>query len=801
MKIYNPLIGIVTRSLLLLAIITFLSTTISLIILLTIQSPFLVPVVIVLTVAAIGIFSLRPVLDRLRDYSTEMKRESQELRNVQEQTRLMFEHSPVGIVISGLDNQVMQVNQAFLDALGYSEQELIGINLTEITHPEDNEPNIEFLKKLIKGEINYFQMEKRYIRKNGELIYAILQVSLLRDLNDSPILLIGQIMNITERKKAEMLAMDRNEVLEMVVRNKPLPAILTHLIFMVERQRQGLYCAVMLIRDGKVYFTVAPSLFTHYPQVLESIMSEPLGQTGMHIDNSSINSTMELGFPNIRDSEFGTRWCAPIYSSSGHVLGFFAVYLEGSEALQSHDLELLEMSARVASIAIEQRQLTDQLAYQAHHDTLTALPNRLLFEDRLRHAITTATRNSANVALLFLDLDRFKLVNDTLGHHVGDLLLKEVAKRLTNCIRKNDTLARMGGDEFTLVLTDIDDPHDAMRAAQRFIEVFEHPFYVMGTELHISTSIGICLYPADGKTGEELLRKADTAMYRAKEAGKNNYQFYSDELNSYSRERLDMENQLRGALARNEMLVYYHPLYELSSRAVVGFEALLRWNHPKMGIIPPSKFIPIAEESGLIIPLGRWVLQQACSQSRHWQNEGYGIYKVSVNVSALQFERSDFVEVVSEVLKDYNLNPQHLVLEITETLLMHRTRDAGQKLNQLRNLGVGIAIDDFGTGYSSLSYLQHLPIDTLKIDRSFVSEIRIGDKPGSQDGAIVKAITTLAHSLGMKVAAEGVESEAQLELLEHIGCDMLQGYLFSKPLPVDEVEKFLLLQPKALPVA
>jgi diguanylate cyclase (GGDEF)-like protein len=488
-------------------------------------------------------------------------------------------------------------------------------------------------------------------------------------------------------------------------------------------------------------------------------------------------------------------WSLPIYSSDGALLGFFTSYYRYPTPPSEADLELVKMAGRLAAIVIEQRQLADQLTHQAQHDALTGLPNRLLFRDRLQQAVVQARQHERLAGLLYIDLDRFKLINDTLGHAAGDRLLYQVTQRLQGCVRPNDTLARMGGDEFTVVLSDLEDPLGAIRVAQRILEACREPFLVVGHELFVTTSIGISLYPTDGHNPEELMRKADQALYRSKEQGKNSYQLYTPAIDDVAVTQLSVENQLRGALGRGELLLYYQPQFEVNSGQVSGVEALLRWRHPELGLISPANFIPLAEQSGLIIPIGAWVLREACRQSRAWQQAGYAALKIAVNVSTLQFAQADFIETVVQALSNSNLAPGWLQLEVTESLLMHDPEDTAAKLAELRRLGVTVAIDDFGTGYSSLAYLRQLPIDALKIAQPFVREIGVNLKNTPNDLAIVTAVTNLAHSLGMRVIAEGVETEEQLAFLAGIGCNEMQGYLTSPPMPVEELE--LLLEQEA----
>jgi diguanylate cyclase (GGDEF)-like protein/PAS domain S-box-containing protein len=435
-------------------------------------------------------------------------------------------------------------------------------------------------------------------------------------------------------------------------------------------------------------------------------------------------------------------------------------------------------------------ELTIQLAHLAQHDSLTGLPNRLLFQDRLGQALAQARRRGTQVAVLYMDIDRFKQINDTLGHSAGDALLRLVAGRLSSCIRRSDTLARLGGDEFTVVLNELAEPGDAMRVGHTLVEAMRKPFALEGRELYVSVSLGISLFPGDGDDAETLLVNADVAMYRAKEMGRDTFQWFSPEMNVLARERLELEGDLRRALAAGQLDLHYQPQVDGAGR-IAGLEALLRWEHPTLGNVAPTRFIPLAEETGLIVPIGQWVLRRACAQAARWRAAGHRWLRVSVNASALQFRRSDWVATVRSALADSGLPAQALELEITESLLLQSVTETTANLLELRDLGVRIAIDDFGTGYSSLSYLHKLPITTLKIDQSFVREIGAGAHGAGEDAPIVRTIVALARNLGMAVVAEGVETEAQRALLLRLGCDALQGYLLHPPLPVAAVDALL----------
>jgi diguanylate cyclase (GGDEF)-like protein len=460
-------------------------------------------------------------------------------------------------------------------------------------------------------------------------------------------------------------------------------------------------------------------------------------------------------------------------------LGTLAVYQRKTCRPDNAQIALLQTAGRSAAIAIEQRQLTDQLAHQAHHDALTGLPNRLLFQERLRQAIVHARRSETMVALLYIDLDRFKLINDTLGHASGDTLLQQVARRLRLSLREVDTLARISGDEFTVIATGLKNPQHAGLVAETALKALRDPFKSEDQELFVSASVGISIYPRDAVDAETLQRNADNAMYRAKSRGKNRFEYFVPEMSTSMSQRLEVETYLRRALERGEFCLHYQPQFDLQTGKLVGQEALLRWHHPKLGSISPDEFIPIAEENGLIVPIGTWVLQEACRQTSSWRRSGYPLKGVSVNVSALQFSRPDFVDTVDEVLDSTGLAPRFLELELTERLVIRDVRESAEKMAKLRSLGVQISVDDFGAGYSSLSYLQRLPIDILKLDRSFVEDF---DDSGGNP-SLVRGIVSLAHGLGIRVTAEGVETEEQLELVHHSGCDKVQGYLLGKPSP------------------
>ena len=456
---------------------------------------------------------------------------------------------------------------------------------------------------------------------------------------------------------------------------------------------------------------------------------------------------------------------APLRDAQGQLTGYFSILAD-----------------------ITQRKLAeDRIRFLAFHDTLTHLPNRQLLQERFEQARGYAARGSTRIAMLFVDLDNFKRVNDSLGHDVGDAVLKEVAARLQTCVRETDTISRQGGDEFILLLSEVDQADDAVPALVKIMETVQLPYLVAGHEISLSASIGLALYPDDGLDFETLLKKADVAMYQAKDAGRNAYRFFDEAMNREAVEYLVLRNDLRRALDRGELRLHYQPQFDLASNRVVGVEALLRWEHPEKGLLTPERFIPIAEESGLIVPMGHWVIQEACRQGMAWRAQGLPALTMAVNLSAVQFRRGDIEESVSEALRNSGLPAELLELELTESIMLQNAEDVLAVIRRLKRLGVTLSIDDFGTGYSSLSYLKRFEVDKLKIDKSFVRDLA----SDPDDAAIVRAIVQLARSLNLHTIAEGVETAEMLALLRVYECDVAQGYHLARPLPAQQCTDFL----------
>jgi diguanylate cyclase (GGDEF)-like protein len=436
---------------------------------------------------------------------------------------------------------------------------------------------------------------------------------------------------------------------------------------------------------------------------------------------------------------------------------------------------------------IVRMQAEEAVKYVAMHDTVTNLPNRVMFNQRLEQAIAQAQRHTRQLALMFIDLDRFKNINDTLGHETGDQLLRDVAERLKVNLRSGDIVARLGGDEFVVLLEDLSDAVSVGNVAEKLIGALGCNFVIAGREVHITASIGISTYPGDAHDVRSMMKYADIAMYRAKEQGRNTFQFYSDHINVHSLERLTLESQLRGALERDELVLYYQPVLDTKRGDIIGMEALVRWRHREWGLLSPAKFIGIAEETGLIVPIGQWVLHTACTQQRSWIELGLPPIRIAVNLSPRQFVHRHLIDDITQALQSTKFDPSWLELEITETTVMHNAQRAVALLGELKQMGIRIAIDDFGTGYSSLAYLKRFPINTVKIDRSFVADV----PQDPTNTAITQAIIAMTHSLGLKVTAEGVETAEQVSFLREQGCEEMQGYYFSRPLPVVEATALL----------
>lgn len=596
--------------------------------------------------------------------------------------------------------------------------------------------------------------------------------------------------NITRRKQAEIINNERRKVLELVARNQKLDVICQQILSMIHHHYPDLLYAGLVITEMSVQHiaraTISADVLAHLDSWVRQRASHYIGQRKIALCPPTEGCWGELSAV-VADIGMADCWIAPIHTHTGRIGGALVILYKVPILLDTENVHMIELVEQLLMIALEQQEHTRQLAYQAHHDALTGLPNRLLFEDHLRRAIENARRTNRMIAVLFIDLDRFKQINDTLGHTVGDTLLVQLARRFESFVRSIDTLARRGGDEFMLVLTEIVSPQQVAKVAHRLHELLKPPFQIAGHELFVSASIGASIFPADGDDAESLQRCADVAMYRAKSTLLNSFQFFDSATNRMALEHLRLETYLRRSLERNELDVYYQPEVDRAGR-IIAVEALLRWKHPELGLISPGRFIPLAEELGLIIPINAWCMARALHHVRTWQQPGRPIM-ASLNVSMIQFSQPNFVESLYNLLTECDFDPNLCILELTESMLIGDQASVTQRLNELRSLGLTLAIDDFGTGYSSLGYLRRLPIGILKIDRAFVSDI--GTARDDSGRAIINSIMNLAHHLGMQVVAEGVETVVQRDFLHSINCDMIQGYFYSEPLPAVLFEHLL----------
>lgn len=607
----------------------------------------------------------------------------------------------------------------------------------------------------------------------------------------------GTGRNITERKKAELLRRGQGTVLEMIATSMPLEQVLDSLMVLIEAQLEGMTASILLLDDDGLHLRhgASPSLPQAYTQAIDGVRIGPqAGSCGTAIYRREQVIVSDIQQDPLWDdyrelaARHGLRscWSTPIITHHGKPQGTFALYSREVRAPTLVEAQLIEMATRIAGIAIERRDTEQRISHMAHHDALTGLPNRILLEDRLKQAMLYAERYGRRVTVVFMDLDNFKLINDSLGHKAGDAVLKTVADRMQHCLRATDTLARLGGDEFVIVLFDQpDQAEDIAPILQKICNTIAQAIDVGAQKLQVTCSMGVASYPGDGADIDALLMNADAAMYRAKELGRNNYQFYTAEMNAKVHEKLVLQDALRNAIASSEFVLHYQTQVNLQSGRMFGVEALIRWQHPVRGMVSPVDFIPMSEETGLIVPIGDWVLHTACRQNKAWQDAGLPRITISVNVSARQFKEKSLVSRVAHALQESGLEARYLELELTESLIMQDLQQAIATMRELKMMGVQLSIDDFGTGYSSLSALKSFPIARLKIDQSFVRDL----PDDEDDKAIVMAVISLGHKLNLRVIAEGAETEQQLAFLRDNDCDEIQGYYFSKPVSAMEIEK------------
>jgi diguanylate cyclase (GGDEF)-like protein/PAS domain S-box-containing protein len=697
-------------------------------------------------------------------------------------------------------NSAFQVaNKAILDDNWRPEGTVIGLDDFALHPRERAQKFFDAEQNVVRTGRSVIDLEEMIVNTDGMIRWLLTTKTALRNKHGEIVGVVGISRDITGRKRADELRAGEARILEMIATNAPLGDVLDSLMRVAEAQLDGIVCSTLLLdkdglhlRDG-----AAPSLAGAYRQAIDETRIGPdVGSCGAAVYRRETVIVKDIAtdplWENYRElvAPYGYRscWSTPILSHQGEPLGAFAMYSKEVREPAAIEMRLVEATARLAGIAIERRQAEERIEFMANHDALTGLPNRALLKDRLRQAMLFAERYDRWATVAFIDIDNFKLVNDSLGHSAGDELLKIVAHRMVNCVRVTDTVVRLGANEFAVLFFGQPKSADLITATlQQLREAVAAPVEVGGHTLQVTCSIGLANYPKDGAEVDTLLANAGSAMYRAKERGRDNFQFYTPELNAKIHEKFLLQEELRNAIRRDEFMLLYQPQVDLRSGRIFAVEALIRWRHPQLGIVSPDKFIPVAEESGLITQIGDWVLRRACKQNKAWQDAGLAPINVSVNVSARQFREKNWIGRVVEALAESGLDAKCLELELTESLIMQDVDQAIATMKRLQGLGVQLSIDDFGTGYSSLSALKSFPVARLKIDKSFVRDLPHDDN----DRAVATAVISLGQRLNLRVIAEGVETDAQMAFLRDNNCDEMQGYLFSKPAPAEEIAAML----------
>ena len=701
-------------------------------------------------------------LPRSLRYLIERKATRDALRISEARFRAMSDASPLGIFVSDAQGECVYTNAAYQHISGMSLEQTLGNNWSMAIHPGDRERVLAAWREAARDQAP-FQTEFRFLRDDDSVVWTRVNSAAMADAGQS-FGLVQTVEDISERKAAEDALFEEQERAQVTLNSIGDAVVTTDLA-------------------GKVTFLnqVAEAM-TGWPH--ETALGRPLAEVFNIIDGKTRSVAVNPALRAIAENQ-----------TVGLAMNSVLIHRDGSEsAIEDSAAPIHNRDGRVAGAVLvfhdvsESRAMALKMAHLAQHDFLTGLPNRLLLTDRLAQAIGLANRHKKQVALLFLDLDDFKHVNDSLGHAIGDLLLQSIAERLKVGVRGTDTVCRQGGDEFVILLAEIEQPQDAARVADNLLASLAQPHLINDQELHATVSIGISVYPNDGLDLDAVLQNADTAMFHAKSSGRNNYQFFRADMNTRAVRRQFVESSLRRALKQGEFLLHYQPQIDLASKQMIGAEALIRWQDPELGLVYPTQFVPIAEECGLIVPIGRWVLREVCRQIQAWLDAGLNAVPVAVNISAMEFRHQGFLKGVALILKETGLAPRYLELELTESILMHDAEASALVLLGLKAMGVKLALDDFGTGYSSLSYLKRFPIDTLKIDQSFVLDIT--SDAGS--ATIVSAVIGMGKNLKQRVIAEGVETDQQLEYLLARQCDEGQGFLFSRPLVAEDFARLLL---------
>ncbi|MEA2393177.1 MAG: hypothetical protein QOJ82_1068 [Solirubrobacteraceae bacterium] len=711
-----------------------------------------------------------------------------------------FDDAPIGTSLVSLDGTLLRVNRAYCEITGRTEDELLGAHFRSLVHPDHLAQSMDSLRRFATGELRSWHSETLLVRPDGETVWALVAVSLVETDPGREDYFIVQMDDISARKLAEEQWRKRAAEQATVARlgqRALADADLSRLMHEAIHE----VCET-LGADRGVILELLSDEHTLLVRAGRGVADGVVGHRTVDIADSQSGLAVTTGEPVVvEDWSKETRFSRAtaneyvlvsgmcvLIQGRGRPFGVISVQSTIPRAFTAEDVAFLQAVAHVLAEAIHRIRSDEETRHRALHDPLTGLPNRTLFRDRLEHALAHAARRPATVAVLFLDLDNFKAVNDTFGHGTGDELLTALTPRLQAALRSADTLARLGGDEFAVLCEDLDGEQQAVGIAERVAAALTEPVVVGDNEHFVSVSIGIALADTADASPEALLRDADAAMYRAKERGRARFELFDERLRERTLERLQTETRLRGAIKRGELRLVYQPVVSLADGALRGVECLLRWEDPERGSVAPAQFIPVAEQSGLIVPIGTWVLQEACRQASHWlRMRPDEPLNVSVNVSALQLVQPDFADIVAAALAAAAAPPEILYLELTESVLIEAGEAPVRTLQELRELGVNVVLDDFGTGYSSLSYLQRFPLDILKVDRSFAAGL-VGNP---QSRAIYAAVIAMASALGLPVVAEGVETEDQAAQLQELGCGLAQGFYFARPVAADEIDALL----------
>lgn len=844
------------------------------------------------------------------------------LRLSEQHFRAYFERTMFGMATTSPGQGWIEVNQALCDMLGYTQSELLATSWTDLVHPDDLKDGQFEYQQLIDGTVDEQSVERRFIHKSGRFIDTHLALRAVRNADNSFAYVVALIEDISPRKMAERRELMRQKTLEQVAKGGSLDETLSQVIASAESILPSSMCSILLMDEEEKHLVsgAAPSLPEFFTKTISGVeIGMGVGSCGtaaftgerVVVENIASHPYWENFKDLAASAGLGACWSEPIHSSSGKVLGTFAIYRKEPSAPDKQEILLIEKAANLVSIAIErthaeeelhlassiyentaeallvtdasnriialnpaftritgytiedlkgkdtsvlhsgrhsaafyqaiwanvalkgfwqgeawnrrkngeafpswltvsvihndkgdiQRHVimgsditdkvrTDELVWrQANYDFLTNLPNRYMLQDRLEQEIRASLSHGTLLALVFIDLDHFKDVNDSLGRPVGDQLLIEAAERISDCVRDSDTVARMGGDEFTVILPRLANTIDGEKVAEQIISALAEPYSINSQSIFVQASVGITFCPNDASNVDQLISNADQAMYASKTSGRNRLSYFTQSLHDEARKRLSLINDMRSAVKNKQFELHFQPIVDLTTGRACNAEALIRWNHPERGMISPVEFIPLAEETGLIVGIGDWVFREAAFQTKRWGELFSHVIQVSVNMSPVQFQ-SDALNIADwlDHLKSLELDAKHLSIEITEGLLLHASDNVKNKLLRFRDAGIQVAIDDFGVGYSALSYLKRFDIDYLKIDQSFIQNL----ETDQNDLVLSEAIVIMAHRLGLKVIAEGVETQAQRQLLLEIGCDYGQGYLFSRPLPVKAFEDFLM---------